>query len=146
AQGEGVDPITYPELTTLTKSTLILAVAHNWDGWSGIDPPAGGNVTYTQTFNEQSNLLYLSAGVLAEPGPTGNATQAAGPAAIWSAALIAIQSSAVGALPAPESGAGDGDKTISADQTGVVITGANFDNATVEIRQAAVAIEQTVTS
>lgn len=47
---------------------------------------------------------------------------------------------------APEITAVDGDNTISSDQTGVAITGANFDNATVEIRQGAVAIEQTVTS
>lgn len=40
----------------------------------------------------------------------------------------------------------DGDNTITSDQTGVEITGTNFDNATVEIRQGALAIEQTVTS
>lgn len=81
-----------PGLTTVENDSLIIHWSISWALGGGMSPPTGSTPTFTERVDSSSLVTYMSTGVLATAGATGNKSQTVNGDGTtpWRAGLIAI--------------------------------------------------------
>ena len=82
-------------LTTVYDSTLIVEFTQVWDATGSLLPPGGTTPTFVEVLDSaDSSIVYVSAGVLATAGATGDKTQTSGSAPFspnaWCGILVGL--------------------------------------------------------